>query len=129
MRTGTLIAIALSILGLAAMVIAFVSSASPYVTISQAIAKSGDNLHIAGDIVPESLLVSQGGKAVHFRLRDATGREIPVVYEGSPPANMGAATKVVAIGSCDGKRIQARKLLIKCPSKYNSAQESPDGRT
>lgn len=36
MKTGTIIAIILSVLGLSAMVVAFITSASPYVTIAEA---------------------------------------------------------------------------------------------
>lgn len=107
-------------LGLAGMVYAFMANASPYVTVDQARVAGGDRLHLAGDIVPDSLRVDARAGIVRFMLVDAAGASLPVVYQGLPPANMGAATKVVAVGGCRDGEFQATRLLLKCPSKYSS---------
>lgn len=123
MTAGAKIAIVLSIAGIAAMVAAFLVSASPYVTIREAKAmKPGsDGLHVAGDLIPKSLSIDAARGNVEFQLKDTNGDIAKVRYSGTPPANMGSATKIVAIGSMqpDGSLL-ARKLLLKCPSKYES---------
>jgi cytochrome c-type biogenesis protein CcmE len=106
------------VVGFGAMVVAFLGNASPYVTVKEARAHSGDNLHLAGDIVPGTMKVSAPRNTVTFVVRDADGDTLPVVYRGAQPANMGAATKVVAVGGHKSGVFEARKLLLKCPSKY-----------
>lgn len=120
MRTGTIIAIILSVLGLSAMVVAFITSASPYVTIAEAKTQGGDNLHVAGEILPGTVFTSGATQQVRFTMKDQNGEQIPVVYTGTAPANMGSVAKVVAVGGVKDGVFQATKLWIKCPSKYES---------
>lgn len=120
MKTGTIIAVILSVLGLSAMVIAFIGSASPYVTIAEAKTQSGDNLHVAGEILPGTVFTRGATQQVSFKMKDQNGEEIPVLYTGAAPANMGSVAKVVAVGGMKDGVFQAHKLWIKCPSKYES---------
>ena len=118
MKPGSIVALALTVVGLCAVVFAFVKNSSPYVTIAQARESGQSSVHLAGDIDKSSLVV--GVDTTSFRLTDETGTTTLVVYEGGPPANMGDATKVVAIGSMQGDHFLAHKLLLKCPSKYET---------
>jgi len=120
MKPGLLFAIVGTALGLTAMVYAFLANASPYVTVAQARQIAGDNLHLAGDIVSGTLRPNPHEGVVRFTLRDEKGGLIPVVYTGIPPANMGSATQVVAVGGHREGRFEAHRLLVKCPSKYES---------
>jgi cytochrome c-type biogenesis protein CcmE len=120
MKPGVIVAIILSIVGFTAVLGSFLANASPYVTVAQARTMNGDNLHLSGDIVPGTLQVSGATTTVTFAVKDMNGDVAQVVYKGPPPANMGAATKVVAIGSMTDAGFVARKLLLKCPSKYES---------
>lgn len=122
MNRGAIISLLLTSIGLTAMVMAFVNSASPYVTIAEARTSDAKNLHLAGDIVPGSLRPKPKERKVEFDLKDETGKTIHVVYLGPPPSNMGSATKVVAVGGTDGDSFVATKLNLKCPSKYESAE-------
>jgi cytochrome c-type biogenesis protein CcmE len=121
MRPGAVLAALVIVGGLFAMVYAFLSNSSAYVDIAQARAMRGESMHLAGDIVPGTLFADVEKRQTRFKLRDEKGAEIQVVYEGQPPANMGSVTKVVAIGGVQGNDFHARDLLIKCPSKYESA--------
>jgi len=114
-------AVAAGLVGLGIMVAAFVVGASPYVTIAEAKTMRGDGLHVAGDIVAGSLHTDPASQVTRFRIRDAKGDTVAVDYRGAPPANMGSVTKVVVVGGMDGDTFRARKLQIKCPSKYDDA--------
>ena len=47
---------------------------------------------------------------------------MPVVYRGIKPGNFRDAISIVAIGRFQDGRIEAEKLLVKCPSKYQGAE-------
>ncbi|MCH7814788.1 MAG: cytochrome c maturation protein CcmE [Planctomycetes bacterium] len=120
MKPGAVATIVLTVVGLSAVVFSFIRNASPYVTVAQAGEMRGNNLHLAGDIDRSTLTVASFNNTVTFKIVDEEGAEVTVVYHGPPPANMGEATKVVAVGSMVGDHFEAHKLLLKCPSKYES---------
>ena len=53
---------------------------------------------------------------------DTNGNRMPVTYRGIKPGNFKDAISIVAIGPYRDGRIQAEKLLVKCPSKYQGAE-------
>jgi cytochrome c-type biogenesis protein CcmE len=57
-----------------------------------------------------------------FNLLDEHGRSLPVAYRGIKPGNFKDAISIVAIGRYHDGRIEAEKLLVKCPSKYQGAE-------
>lgn len=120
MKRGTLVAVILTVVGLCAVVFSFVKNASPYVTVAQAKASSGDNLHLYGDIDKASIRIGAGSKTVSFKITDEEGGVATVLYKGAPPNNLNEAVQVVAIGSMKGDTFEAHKLMLKCPSKYES---------
>ncbi len=120
MKLGAILAVALSAVGLSAVVFAFMTNASPYVTVKEAQARTGDNQHLAGDIVPGTLLTDLNAGTVKFDLKDQSGQVCKVLYTGPPLTNLGSATKLVAIGGMKDGTFMSNKLLLKCPSKYES---------
>jgi cytochrome c-type biogenesis protein CcmE len=122
MKLGAIATIVMTVVGLCAIVFVFVKNSSPYVTIAQARESSSPSVHLAGDIDKSSLTVTAA--AATFLITDEKGETTTVVFDGPPPANMGEATKVVAIGKMEGDHFAAKKLLLKCPSKYES-EEGP----
>ena len=120
---GAIISAVVTVLALAGVCVAFLTTASPYVTVAEARLTKGDNLHVAGDLVKETLATDVKAKQMTFSLKDEKGEKMDVVYSGPPPANMGSATKVVAIGGMEGDAFHAHKLLVKCPSKYESEKK------
>jgi cytochrome c-type biogenesis protein CcmE len=118
---GALLILFLVAAGLGLAFFAFLGNASPYVTVREARGMRGDNLHLAGDIVQGTLATDRSTQTVRFQVRDEAGETAWIAYHGLPPANMGEATKVVAIGSMKDGEFHSRKLLLKCPSKYESA--------
>lgn len=105
---------------MSAVVFAFVTNASPYVTVAQAKTMKGNNLHVAGELMLETVQSNPAARLVTFNLKDDTGDIIAVRYQGVTPANLRAATRVVAVGGYRNGEFQSEKLLLKCPSKYES---------
>jgi len=120
MKPGPVLAIVIAVLGLSAVVFAFVTNASPYVTVSEARTLKGDNLHVAGELVLESVQTNPAKRLVTFDMKDDHGDILSVRYEGPPPNNLRSATRVVAVGKFEGGQLHSEKLLLKCPSKYES---------
>lgn len=115
---GAMLSIVVALLAVAAIVTAFLSSASPYVTVAQAREMTGNNLHVAGDLLKHTLRSDIQRGVVEFDLRDEHGEILSVTYTGLPPANMGEATTVVVVGGMSDGRFRAHRMLVKCPSKY-----------
>lgn len=118
MKPGVIATIVLTAIGLCAVVFAFVKNSSPYVTVAQAKVAERSSVHLSGDIDKSTVRAARG--KVTFEITDETGDRALIVFNGPPPANMGDATKVVAIGAMKGEVFEANKLLLKCPSKYES---------
>ena len=106
----------LAVVGLASV---FVMNASPYMTITEAKASTGDSLHVAGDFMKASLKQDLARREAYFVIDDGKDT-LEVVYRGKPQPNLASATKVVVIGKMDNQRFVADDMLLKCPSKYES---------
>jgi len=127
MKLGMILSIVVAGLAVTIMAFAFLTNASPYVTVAQAKSSMGDDLHLAGEYDKASLTTDVRAREVRFTLIDEKGDRIPVVYSGAPISNMGEATKVVAVGRVDNGTFLAHRLLVKCPSKYE-AEIEPENR-
>jgi cytochrome c-type biogenesis protein CcmE len=124
MKTGPIITAIVAMLALAAVVAAFMSNASPYVTIAQAKTASGDRLHLAGDIIKPTVKTDLAHHALTFDIRDKNGDVVTIVHKGESPQSMSEATEVVAIGKMEGDQFVSEKLLVKCPSRYEAKKQS-----
>jgi cytochrome c-type biogenesis protein CcmE len=120
---GAVLTATVCVLAISGVVFAFIANSSPYVTVAQAKQGSADRMHLAADIVKESVHQDLHNHTLIFDVKDATGN-VTVVYTGTPPQNMGEATKVVAIGAMKDGKFLSDKLLVKCPSKYESENKS-----
>jgi cytochrome c-type biogenesis protein CcmE len=120
---GAIVTAVICLLAISGVIFAFLANSSPYVTIAQAKASNADNLHVAGDIVKESVHQDLMNRTLVFDIKDQTGL-VTVVYKGTPPQNMGEANKVVAEGGMKDGHFYSEKLLVKCPSKYESEKKS-----
>lgn len=118
MKRGPLISAIVACVALSAVVMAFMSSASAYVTVAQARESSGTRQHLAGDLVPGSVFHDMATRSLKFDLKDASGDRITVEHRGEMPSNINEATQVVAIGGIKNGVFQSTKLLVKCPTKY-----------
>lgn len=59
-----------------------------------------------------------------FVMKDESGKEMPVMYEGARPNNFELAQMIVVKGRCDQGVFKASEILTKCPSKYEADAET-----
>lgn len=123
MKRGAIVSGVVAILATVGLATVFVRNASPYATIKDAASLRGDGVHVVGQMVPKTLQQNPLKRQLSFRLKDETG-EMPVIYNGPPMANLQAANQVVVIGQMEEGTFMARKMLVKCPSKYESEKTS-----
>lgn len=116
--SGAMVTVIFVVVALTGVVWAFLANASPYVTIAEARTNGGSRLHIAGNILKNTVDDDRLKGKLQFDLQDANGDKIHVIHIGEPPSNMGDATQVVAIGSIKGNDFVSEKMLVKCPTKY-----------
>lgn len=95
------------------------ASVTPYVSIAEATA-SQSSVQVKG-LRDGSFEPRQVGSEFIFGLRDEeTDETMSVKYSGTKPDQFDDAYHIVAVGKYDSadETFHAKKLLIKCPSKY-----------
>lgn len=117
----------LALLAAGGVVAAFVTSSSPYVSVKEAVANPGARVHLAGTIDPKSMKDDRIHGSLSFDLSDKDGQKIHVRHVGEPPANLGEAKQIVAIGHVEGGEFISEKMLVKCPSKYEADKQPAAG--
>lgn len=121
MKPGAWAAFVLAVGGMFLMGFAFLAQASPYVTVAQARSMEANNLHVAGTLDEGTLFNDAKAGVVRFRLTDEKGETMSVVYHGHQPANMNQASQVVAVGGMRDGQFHARRLMLKCPTRYEAS--------
>lgn len=111
-----------------ALIIATAGDASTYVSFDQAyqMASTGNNtqIHVVGDLKKDSqgtivgIEKSQDNLSFSFILIDEHQKEQKVYYNEPMPPDFTRSEKVVVIGNYQNNDFVARKILLKCPSKY-----------
>ncbi len=101
---------------------------NPYISVAQILSKPdryvGRDIQVIGVADFDSVSQEEGG-IVKFDILDESQR-LSVVFQGSLPQNFDQSTQVVVIGSVTGDGyIESGQLLVKCPTKYESAEEEP----
>ena len=101
---------------------------TPYVSFAEAQRGANRTLQVAGGLVKGSSDYADG--ALSFTIQEPkTSHTMRVRYRGVKPANFEEAISVVAIGrySPATTTLEADKLLVKCPSKYQGVE--PETKT
>ena len=94
-------------------------SVTPYVSIAEARATS-NGVQVKG-LLDKNFTPVQSGDKFNFSLQDETsGETMRVIFDGIKPDQFDEAYHIVAVGKYDAadETFHAKKLLIKCPSKY-----------
>lgn len=117
-RKYLLIVLILAFIGYAGY--SFMDSVTPYVGIAEA-QKAAGNVQVKGILDKEAEAPHREGNDFVFTLQDEeTGESMLVRYHGTKPDQFEEAVHIVAIGQYKDGAFQTEKLLIKCPSKYES---------
>jgi cytochrome c-type biogenesis protein CcmE len=118
-----------TVLGLAVIVAfvafgagAFKSNLTPYVSFEKARA-SATAVQVAGKLVQHSDRFDEPNSRLVFTLENERHQQLVVTYKGPKPGNFNEAIQVVAIGRYHDGALEAEKLLVKCPSKYQGIEE------
>lgn len=127
MKKTHLIAI-LVIAAAIAIILSTAGDASTYVSFDQAyqMASNGNksSIHVVGELKKDAQGNVTGLEPGHdmlsfsFVLIDEARREQTVYYNEPMPPDFTRSEKIVVIGSFQGDRFVANKILLKCPSKY-----------
>ncbi|HMO56539.1 MAG TPA: cytochrome c maturation protein CcmE [Roseiflexaceae bacterium] len=119
-----LIGLAIIALSIAMAYYGLSSSFRPYTTSIDEAVTTGRNVQLAGFLGSTGNYDEQGNFT--FLLQDETGRMVTVVYAQPKPSNFEQAVSIVAIGHYDqaSGAFMAEDLLVKCPSKYQEAQQA-----
>lgn len=99
---------------------AFLAESSPYVTAKVARTRPGSSCNVAGDLLHDTVRNDLTSNELHFSIKDSDGEILPVVYKGSKPGNFDSAPRVSVLGTYQSGEFQAERILVKCPSKYQS---------
>ena len=121
MRKGYWIAAGLAAAFAVLGITAFTKTLTPYLTFDEA-RKARGAVQVMGGLDKASDRYDRDSQRLYFDLVDERGGRMPVVYAGTRPGNFGDAISIVAIGQYRDGRIEAEKLLVKCPSKYQGAE-------
>jgi cytochrome c-type biogenesis protein CcmE len=121
MKKGYWIAAALTLAFVGFGLTAFQKTLTPYLSFDDA-KKSNGVVQVMGALDKQSDRYDQTREELSFDLLDEKGGRMPVVYKGIKPANFKDAISIVAIGRVHEGRVEAEKLLVKCPSKYQGAE-------
>ncbi len=121
MKRGYWIAAALTLAFVGFGLTAFQKTLTPYLTFDEA-RKARGIVQVMGALDKTSDRYDTGKEELAFELLDEGGARMPIVYRGIRPGNFKDAISIVAIGRFRDGRIEAEKLLVKCPSKYQGAE-------
>ena len=100
---------------------AFQKTLTPYLSFDEA-RKARGTVQVMGSLDKASDHYDTTKQELSFTILDTEGKRMPVVYRGIQPGNFKDAVSIVAIGPYREGRVEAEKLLVKCPSKYQGAE-------
>jgi cytochrome c-type biogenesis protein CcmE len=121
MKKGYWIAAVLTLAFVGFGLTAFQKTLTPYLSFDEA-TKSKGVVQVMGALDKTSDRYDTSKQELSFDILDPHGHRMPVMYRGIRPGNFKDAISIVAIGRYQGGRIEAEKLLVKCPSKYQGAE-------
>ncbi len=122
MNLKVVIALALLAVAVGFGTTSFKKSMTPYISFEEARHSRG-MVQVNGVLADRNYVLNRDEQFLEFKLRDPKGQVMTVEYRGVVPGNFDQATSIVAIGRYAGDRFKADQLLVKCPSKYQTAAE------
>jgi cytochrome c-type biogenesis protein CcmE len=93
---------------------------NPYLSVTQVMNNmetyKGKSIQVIG-IVESGTFIRGDGGTISFSITDGL-ESMKIRYSGAIPQNLDEGKDVVAIGSVSEDTLEAEKILVKCPSKY-----------
>ncbi|NPA90483.1 MAG: cytochrome c maturation protein CcmE [Chloroflexi bacterium] len=79
----------------------------------------GKPLRVSGKLLAETIVWKPKTMELTFEVSDDNGARLPIYFKGVKPDNMTEAAEVIVEGKLrpDGV-VEAKSLLLKCPSRY-----------
>jgi cytochrome c-type biogenesis protein CcmE len=103
-----------------AVIISVYSNSSTYGSFDDAL-KTKSELHIVGHLNKSKELFYDATKDANyfsFYMKDNKGEERKVIFTGTKPEDFERSEQLVLTGTMVGNEFHAKKILMKCPSKY-----------
>ncbi len=125
MKQATLLAFLIIGVAVGFTMWAFSSAMTPYVNIAAARA-SATPVQVRGKILHDTAYYDERIHALRFQIEDVNKERIEVVYRGGKPDAFDQAPETAATGvvrkmaGSDATVFESDKLVVKCPSKYDS---------
>jgi cytochrome c-type biogenesis protein CcmE len=82
------------------------------------------NIQVPGVLVKGKTTFDKNSGTLTFFMKDEKGEEMRFAYKGTKPGSFDEADRIVAIGKYEEGTFHAKKLLVKCPSKYQKKPEN-----
>jgi cytochrome c-type biogenesis protein CcmE len=110
---------------LALMIYLFTQSNVQYVDNFDTVMAKDKTVKATGSWVKEkNYQIDSKNRQFTFFMKDVSGREMKVVFDGTIPNNFETATSVVVTGQYRDGYFHARDILTKCPSKYEETSKT-----
>jgi cytochrome c-type biogenesis protein CcmE len=112
-----------------AIIMVMLNDSSSYETFASAEKKEGIELHVVGTLVKEGAQEYDPAKDPNyfsFWMKDQDGDDRQVIFSGAKPQDFERSEQIVLTGKMDDGVFMAKKILMKCPSKYIQ-EEMPEG--
>lgn len=94
---------------------------STYGTFDSPKALAGKEINVVGELETEMEMYynpHEDANYFSFYMTDDSSNTRKVIYRDTKPRDFEKSEKVVAIGKLKGDEFHAKKILMKCPSKY-----------
>ncbi|MDP4280773.1 MAG: cytochrome c maturation protein CcmE [Bacteroidota bacterium] len=125
MKTSHIL-ILLILVTIIAVVVSTLTHSGTYADFSEAALKSSRDFQIIGILDKNKPIEYNPGKNANqfsFYMKDEKGIEKKVVYNDAKPHDFEKSEKIVVTGHMEKDYFQAKSLLLKCPSKYNTEKK------
>ncbi len=84
---------------------------------------TGKTIRVSGKLLPKSIVWKPATMQLDFSIVDAQGTRLPVHFGGVKPDNMTDEATAIVEGKLDKHGVlQAKTLLLKCPSRYEEVK-------
>ena len=122
----------LGILGILGVVVyfgvtGFQSAMQFYLSVDEVdpVAHEGRAVKVMGQVAAGSIQWLDQKRRVRFEVSGTTGKRIKVAYDSLVPDNFDAGRNVIIIGRYSQGSIDAKQIIVQCPSKYEAAEYDP----